>query len=272
MLRVAKGSPATLTLPTSQPASSGTVTVTRDRDSVTLVNAQAVTLEAEQVTYVLAAQSTESNLTVTWSIVTAAGTTTVVEKLQVASSVTVSVDDLRRYKPLDDTRRYSDALITQARTAIEDELEQVTGVSFTGREFTVTVNGSGTTELFLPVGRPRSVTSITVDGVVASTSGITVDERAGVLINSNTWTAGRMNVTVTGVCGYSTPPGQVPFAVAKGVRYMLVDSPVLDRAISTTNEDGTSSSLVVAGVRGALFSIPELNTITQTYNTNFGVA
>lgn len=275
MLRVVKGSPTTLVLPTDKPATSGTITVVRDRDNTTLVNAQAVTIEAEQVTYALAAQTSEANLTVTWTIVNADGTTTIADTIEVCSNRAVSLDELRRYKPLDDTRRYSDRLLDTARTALENELEQTTGVSFTGREFNVTVDGNGTGELFLPVGRPRSISKVTIDGSTISANdlaAITVDERAGILVRNTAWTLGRRNITVTGVCGYKTPPGQVPFAIAKGVRYMLIDSPIMDRAISTTNEDGTTSSLVVAGVRGAMFSIPELNTVATQYATNFGVA
>jgi hypothetical protein len=60
--------------------------------------------------------------------------------------------------------------------------------------------------------------------------------------------------------------------MAKAVRYLVVDSPASDRAISVTNEDGTTQSLVVSGVRGALFSIPELNVIVSEHRQQFGLA
>ena len=275
MQRVTKGQTQTLVLATPKPVSSGTLTVTRDRDATVVVNAQNVTLASEEVTYPLPAQTGEANLTAVWTLVNADGTQTVSERIEVCSSRTVSLDELRRYKPLDDVRRYPSSLLDRARTSLENELDEAAGVSFTGKEFTVRVDGSGTTDLFLPVGRPRSISSVTVEGAALSATDLAaliIDERGGVVINPVPWRLGRANIVITGICGYQSAPGQVPFAVSKGVRYMLVDSPITDRAISTTNEDGTTSSLVVAGLRGAMFSIPELNSVISQYGTNFGLA
>jgi hypothetical protein len=47
--RVVKGIPAALTLPVEAQPSSGTITITRDRDGVTVVNAAAVTTAANSV-------------------------------------------------------------------------------------------------------------------------------------------------------------------------------------------------------------------------------
>ena len=70
MIRVLKGQPSTLSLSRDTKPTSGTVTITRDRDSVAVVSAQAVTVEADRVTYSLPAQLTVSNLTSAWTIVT----------------------------------------------------------------------------------------------------------------------------------------------------------------------------------------------------------
>ena len=54
---------------------------------------------------------------------------------------------------------------------------------------------------------------------------------------------------------------------------MVVDSPTSDRATSISNEDGTTQNLIVAGYsRGAMFAIPELNTLVEQNRTTFGVA
>lgn len=275
MRRVVKGASATLTLPVDQPATGGTITITRDRDAQTIVNAASLTVGSSEVTYVLAAQSAEANLSATWSITNASGTVTFKERIEVCSAMTVSVDDIRRLKPLDNANKYSTALIERTRAALENEIEVAAGVSMCGREFTLTIDGSSTNELFLPVGRPRSITSCVVASATYSNddlANLIVDPRQGVIVNAKKWTAGRMNTTVTGVCGFETPPGQAGFAIAKGVRYMLVDTGSQDRAISVTNEDGTTQNMVVAGLRNSLFAIPELTVLVNQYRQAFGVA
>jgi len=275
MQRVVKGVPATLTLPTSLKASAGTVTITRDRDASTIVSAAAVTVAAKSVSYTLAGQTSEANLTATWTLTTASGTVTVSEPVEVTSCEAVSVDEMRTRRPLDDVNRYPDSTLIRAREALVSEMSDRAGVKFTGGEFTVTLDGTGGTELFLPVGRPRSITKVVVDGATLSAgelATILVDSRAGVLYYPTGWYSGRLNVTVTGVSGFAQPPGGLAPAIAKGVRYMVVDSPTQDRAISVSSEDGSTSNLMVAGLRGAIFAIPELNMLVETNRATFGVA
>jgi len=273
--RVVKGIPQQLVLSTSLKASAGTVTITRDRDSATIVSAAAVTVAAKSVSYTLAGQTSEANLTATWTLTTASGTVTVSEPVEVTSCEAVSVDEMRTRRPLDDVNRYPDSTLIKAREALVSEMSDRAGVKFTGGEFTVTLDGTGGTELFLPIGKPRSITKVVVNGTTLSAgelATILVDSRAGVLYYPTGWYSGRLNVVVTGVSGFAQPPGGLAPAVAKGVRYMVVDSPTQDRAISVSSEDGSTSNLMVAGLRGAIFAIPELNMLVETNRTTFGVA
>jgi len=273
--RVVKGIPQQLVLSTSLKASAGTVTITRDRDAATIVSAAAVTAAAKSVSYTLAGQTSEANLTATWTLTTASGTVTVSEPVEVTSCEAVSVEEMRTRRPLDDVNRYPDSTLIRAREALVSEMSDRAGVKFTGGEFTVTLDGTGGTELFLPVGKPRSITKVVVDGTTLSAgelATILVDSRAGVLYNPTGWYSGRLNVVVTGVSGFAQPPGGLAPAIAKGVRYMVVDSPTQDRAISVSSEDGSTSNLMVAGLRGAIFAIPELNMLVETNRTTFGVA
>lgn len=275
MQRVVKGIPQQLVLSTSLKASAGTVTITRDRDSATIVSAAAVTVAAKSVSYTLAGQTSEANLTATWTLTTASGTVTVSEPVEVTSCEAVSVDEMRTRRPLDDVNRYPDSTLIKAREALVSEMSDRAGVKFTGGEFTVTLDGTGGTELFLPIGKPRSITKVVVNGTTLSAgelATILVDSRAGVLYYPTGWYSGRLNVVVTGVSGFAQPPGGLAPAVAKGVRYMVVDSPTQDRAISVSSEDGSTSNLMVAGLRGAIFAIPELNMLVETNRTTFGVA
>jgi len=273
--RVVKGVPATLTLPTSLKATAGTVTITRDRDGVSVVSAAAVTVAATSVSFLVAGQADEANLTATWSLTTSLGTVTVSEPIEVTSCEAVSVDEIRLRRPLDDVNRYPNATLIRAREALVSEMSDRAGVKFTGGEFTITVDGAGGTDLFLPVGKPRSVTSVNINGTALTGTDLTdikVDARAGVLYRQAYWPSGRLNITITGVSGFAQPPGGLAPAIAKGVRYMVVDSPTQDRAISVSSEDGSTSNLMVAGLRNAIFAIPELNMLVEAHRQTFGVA
>lgn len=282
MIRVLRGQTGVLSLSRSQKPSSATVTITRDRDSAAIVTAQACTVEADRVFYNLAPQATTSSLTATFSIVEADTTTsTVIVPVQVVGARTASIADCRRLKPLDSVNRYPDELIEQTITQVELELEEATGVSFVPVErVAVRHDGSGDRELYTRFARPVSVSAVTIsDGITTDTmaagdvSALILDEAGGVLIRPTfTWLRGRRNVTVTGVFGYSVVPGMVRQAVPLAVRHALIDSRVDPRASSVTNEDGTTAQLVTAGVRGAVFSLPEMNQVVHTFRQTFGVA
>ena len=275
------GQPSTLSVGRDTKPTSATVTVTRDRDAASIVSAQACTVEADRVYYALAAQSTVSNLTATFTIVDAAGTSTVSVPVQVVGRRTASIADCRRVKPLDNPNRYPDELIERTITEVELALEDACGVSFVPVErVNARMDGSGTLELFSRHARPQSVSAASIsDGVTTSTlsatevAAIVVDEEAGVLIRPTySWNTGRRNVTLTGVFGYADVPGMVRQAVVEAVKYALVESRVDPRAVSLVNEDGTSAMLVTAGMRSNLFGLPSMNAVVMQYRTGFGVA
>ena len=280
MIRVLRGQPSTLSVLRDTRPTSATVTITRDRDATVVASAAACQVEADRVVYSLAARSGVENLTAVFTIVDPDGTSTVTEVVQVVGSRACSVSDVRRLKPCDDPNRYPTELILRCIQELETALEDACGVSFVVREQVVTMDGNGTGDLYVRAARPQSVSSVSVSDSVASSAlsaqeitDLRIDSEAGVLVRpSLTWPAGRRNVTVTGTFGYSSVPGIVRQAVALGVRQMLIDSRVDPRAQSVTNEDGTTAQLVTAGVRGATFSLPELNQVVMQYRTSFGVA
>jgi hypothetical protein len=275
MQRIVKGRTGLLRLPVDSSVTAGTLTLQRDRDEVVIVNAQAVTVQAAEVTYSLPAQSDEANLTALWTLTTAGGTNVVTEPVEIVSCETVSLDEVRLRRPLDDPNRYPDRILLAARAQLENELSERAGVKFAGGEFTVTCDGNGQTDLFLTVGKPRTITSVTINDTALTAeqlATVKVDERTGVVYYPARFTAGRLNVTVTGVSGYAQPVGGLSSAMSKGIRYMVVDSPTFDRAISVSNNDGTTENLVVAGLRGAIFAIPELNTILENARLTYGIA
>lgn len=283
MQRVVKGIPAKLTLPVEYPVTSGTVSITRDRDNASVVSSATVNVDAAAVSYTLAGQPDEANLTATWSLTTSAGAMTIREPVQVVAFASVSLAEMRLRRPLDDVTRYPDALLLRARAQLEDQLAERAGVSFVGGEFTVVVDAPDKRELFLPVARVRKLTAVNInkqDLTQSEIDEIIVDERQGSLYRRwgwhyfgyDSWFNQRLNVKITGLAGFSQPLGGLSFAMAKGIRYMLVDSPTNDRQISVSNEAGMTENLMVAGLRNAIFAIPELNMLVEQARSTFGVA
>lgn len=251
----------------------GTVTVgiTRE-DGTVLVAAGTATGGAttDPRTFALTTTHTASldRLTATWTSATKGTRTTYVE---VVGGVLASVADLRAIKPLDDTTKYPTANLLAARDAVAAVLEDVSGVAFSPRyEREYKIDGDGSTEILLKRPRPLSVQSATLDGTSVTVGDLLLYDD-GRVYYANGWSTGRQNVTVKYTYGYPTPPGNCAQVVARLVKWLLVDSPISDRAISIINEGG-QQNLVTAGVRGAIFDLPLANAFVQNYGYVRGVA
>lgn len=204
------------------------------------------------------------------------------EELLVSSSATAgssdsvyfTVAEARAVPPLDNTTKYPDADIEAVRQSVEEALEDACGVSFIQRTATDTLDGNAGTDIVLDRSRVSAVTAASIDGTA-----LTASELAdlavypdGTIYNPAGWTRGRRNVSITYTHGHATIPGRVKRAAIMLTRRYLVDSPVNDRATSLVNDDGTTQWLVTAGVRGALFDLPEVNAIVQQYRERLGIA
>lgn len=247
------------------------VTVTRDNgDALTSGNASGTGTNAR--TFALTTTHTASLdiLKMVWTSSTYGSVTTYVE---VVGGFLFSISQARLLKPLDNTSTYTAAGIADARTLAEMALEDACGIAFVPRYGRGRFDGSGTVNLLLPP-RTTAVTAATVTGT-ALTAGELADLEfydSGVLYNPLSWETGRRNVTVTYTHGYAVPPPRVGRACLLLAKRFLVDSPIHDRATSVTTDDGTTSFFVTAGVRDAIFDVPEANAVAEEYGVRFGVA
>lgn len=180
---------------------------------------------------------------------------------------------LREADPLDDIATYSDADILDTRDGVIDALEDACKTAFVRRTRTETfADGHRMTMIALERGGGLNrhpapvVTAMTVDGEVADlTSGLNIG-RGGLMFR--TWYDFGYSCSITYTHGYAVCPGRV----RRGVRMLVVDwlaqdkgSALPDRATSMSNGD-TTYSLVTAGVRGAIFDLPEANAIVRQYS------
>lgn len=283
MQRIVRGLSATLShtfyvdgTATNPSPDAATVTITRDNGTVLVAAAAATDTGAGTVSYTLTPAQTVllDTLTVAWTATFGGQAQAFTDIVEIVGGVLFTVAQARAVNPLADTVKYPPQKIIEARTLVETALEDACGVAFVPRYRREQVNGQGGRELVLSMPRVRSIRSASLDGT-AFTAGELADivpSGTSVVYTPNRWTAGFRNYEVVYEHGYDEPPPRVTNAALLLARRYLVDSPVSDRATSLTTEDGTTQFLVTAGVRQAVFDIPECNAVVAQYSLNACVA
>lgn len=251
----------------------GVVTIQIDReDGTNLVAAGSATSGTGAAARTFALTTTHTalldTLKLTWTSPTKGVLVTYVE---VVGGFLFSLDYARKLKPLDDATKYPVADLVAARTLAETALEEACGVAFVPRYRREKVDGSGAGDVLL-AARPLTIRSASVGGV-ALTAGELADlevYRDGRLYNPLGWTAGRKNVEVVYERGYEFPPPRVAFGARALTRHFLVESAIPERATGWTTPEGASQWLMTAGVRDAVFSLPEAQIIVDLYGVRGG--
>lgn len=170
---------------------------------------------------------------------------------------------------LSNATTYPDAMISAMRVAVEDALERACGVAFEPRTvMNERHDGTGQSDLLLKWPRPTTVTAASIGGTALTAAELAdvVPYDDGRLYRSSGWAPGRGNVLVSYTHGYPIVPGRVKRAALLVTRRFLVDSPVNDRATNLVTQDGATQWLVTAGVREAIFDIPEANAVISEYD------
>lgn len=188
---------------------------------------------------------------------------------EVVGGHTFGLAEARKRAPIRDfPNLYPDDRLSEARTVAERALEDAAGVSFVPRYGRAVIDGDGTDELLIPFPEPRRVIAVTVDGVELAADELADIEPLdyGTLYRPDGWPSGRRNIEVRVEHGFKTPPGRVSHAALALTLYLLTDGPLSDRTISATNEDGTYQSFVTAGVKGAIFALPEVNAVVAEHS------
>jgi hypothetical protein len=156
----------------------------------------------------------------------------------------------------------SEHAIAEMREIALRSIEDACGVAFRRRYARETLDGTGALELVLRKPQLRRLLSASIEGQAQETDALRVDP-AGLLIASSRWPEGSANIEVAYAHGYeSYPPAGLP--VRDLAAYLLTPSPTNwdERATGVSTESGTYS-LVVAGVRGAIFPLPSVNAFVE---------
>lgn len=176
------------------------------------------------------------------------------------------VDDVRAFEDLEDV---SDELIQEGIEWATELIDEYTGVSFAYKPFTETLDGTDTSCIRVSKLHPRSVTSVTVDGVAQTTTGWVFNSDGTITRDSGSFgfTSPGQNVVITGTAGaYEVTPTQIKWACKTLARYYVLAliGRVPDRAISINNEAG-QFNLAVAGGPGRPTALPDVNAALNRY-------
>lgn len=246
--QILKNTAATLQVTFSVGDASGSVTVTVTRADGTAIATGAATTHPGPVgvyTYALAPQTELDSLTATWSGTFGGVVQSVQTFAEIVGGYLFTLSDIRAFgdRTLANSTTYPDADLREARERITDMFQDVTQTSFVPRYARDTLDGTGTSRIWLLRKRPRRIIAATVDGTTLSDLTILKPYPTGRLERTTgLWGTGilnRQNVTVSYEYGYSSPPADISRAAMTLARYELVSSDISDRMISFDNDLGS---------------------------------
>jgi hypothetical protein len=174
--------------------------------------------------------------------------------------------EVRALDGLADATAYPDAMLDDGLQWAEDLIDHHTGTSWTYKAFTETLDGSGSQVLRLETIFPRTVSSLTVDGVAMDLSGLVLFDE-GLLAHRTalfTYTWPGRNVVVVGTAGAeSSPPEDIAWACRTLARQYVLDlrSRIPDRALQVVSEFGTAMLAQPGGSPDRPTSLPEVNVV-----------
>lgn len=190
-----------------------------------------------------------------------------------ANDAIATLAELRKFEPLDDEAKYLDDDVLAVRDAVIEALERECRVSFIRREHTEPFEDSvpmPMVALSWGTGREHpgpSISAASVNAVVLDVDAVaTLRVGRGGLVSRPYGGFGNV-AELTYEQGYVVCPGRVARAVKLLTRDWLVenvDDSIPSRATAWSAGENTYQ-LVTAGVREAIFDLPEANAVVQRY-------
>lgn len=169
---------------------------------------------------------------------------------------------------LADAARYPDALLTEAELRIREKFERVCDLAFVKKTgVTVTVDGTGTEELRLPLRELSAVTSGRIDGVsltVTELADLAVYPTGRVVRKSSYWTRGNLNVALTVSYGLESVPYEIKDAALRLLQTEVISSDV-PRQADTYSIGGATWSSIAGSSSERPTSLPEVNAVLMRY-------
>jgi hypothetical protein len=267
--RYQRGVSATLTLAvqvnevgTDPSPDQATVTITRADGTALVTDSLTVNGDSGGFQYVLTPAQTAllDLLTIDWTFTLGDQAQTLTTYAEIVGGFHFNLAEIRQSDPIDSQLQYSTDRLRRARTLAETAIEDACGVAFVPRYTYRSVNAYGGSLIDLAPQVTR-VRSASYNGTALTDTELANLTYAGA-VDGGSWTRGVW--TVGYEHGYRTCPPWVSRATMLLAKHFLVDSPVDDRFTSVSTADGTFT-MVTPGVRGAMFSIPEVNAVVEQY-------
>lgn len=178
--------------------------------------------------------------------------------------------DIRAVAGLDDVSIYPDDVVTVAITQAEELIDSYTGTSFTYKNFSETLDGTDTDTIRLRTLFPRTLTTVTVDGVAATPTGWALYDTGHIVRTTGdfTYTHPGRNVVVTGTAGLtSAPPEEIQWACRTLAISNLIqlESRIPDRALAVQNEYGQVQIAQAGGSPSRPTEFPSVNAVLNRW-------
>lgn len=147
----------------------------------------------------------------------------------------------------------------------DDLIDTYCGTSFTFKAFSVRLDGNGRSDINSGVLFPQTLTNVTVDGVVQTTTGWGLHPEGVIVRPSGAFTyntVGR-NVVIEGTAGITAAPSEaIKWVALTLARQHILDqvSRIPDRALSVVNEFG-NIMLAQAGAPWRPTNLPDINAV-----------
>lgn len=276
MIRIVRGSPATLSAPfyvndtATDLDAVPTVLVTR-QDGSQVATGAATRVGVGQYTYALPAQTDLAVLTAVWSGLISSQPISVTTYVEVVGAEYFSIAELRNSDSvLTNTTRYPDAKCAQARLAVESDFEGICGRAFVPRYAREQLVSNGTGTLWLSNPEPIRLITLTVNGedwsgktITTSTDNLRILILAGF---QGVWPR-YGQITIEYEYGNLAPPERVKNAAMKWAKYKLVaDQSRIDERATTMNiPDFGNFVMATPGMRESITGIPEVDVVLWDY-------
>lgn len=257
-MRILKGSDFVLSSPTfvggadfeTATATTGTPTVTVTTANGTVLATPSVTTGPTtgvyRATLTAAAHTTNlETLVVTWTGTAGGFSQNYRQIIDVAGAHYVTLPEIRSYPDLNDKTKFpAYPFLSDIRDEYEELIERVCGVAFVPLYSYETHTGNNKQTLKLNHLRPRTIRSVTIDGVAYAASNFDFTDGGILIYVGNTFSKskdGTRNITVGYEYGYDLPPAKIRREFLKCVRAeaLALKSAVPNNAISQSFEGVT---------------------------------
>ena len=279
--RILRGSPATVTMTFyngSTPVDAdGSVTVTVKRaDGTTLTSGAASGPTSHQYSFVIPAQTTLNNLTITWAAVISTQAVSITSYAEVVGGFLFSLNELRNYDTalLNETR-FPDSKLIDERLSVEAEFEDITGRSFPPRFFREEYAEIMDDHLYVQKPEPMAITKFYVDGV-DRLSWVTskyvnfdlYDPHSLVLKNDGLAALYALQVEIEYEYGMTNVPRKIRDAALKRAKVNLLgyNSAIDERATTLSVPEFGTMTLATPGRSGYETGIPDVDAILGRYS------